>query len=194
MRHLWWRDPTLFTVPIEDILIDPDSRDHIPRVLRALQAIWMRPEIRDRILTIIQSQVGKGIRQDTGRPGMTCWSILVLLLLKQSMKATFDLVTELSNQRKNLRIMLQVETEYKDALRFKRQTITQNVGLISEASWQQINEIVVEMGYNLMANSKATPEQGSCDLCVVETNVRFPTDVRLLHDATWKLLQRSYKA
>ena len=194
MRNLWWKDPTLFTVPIEDILIDPDSRDHIPRVLRALQAIWMRPEIRDRILTIIQGQVGKGIRQDTGRPGMTYWSIFVLLLLKQSMKATFDLVTELSNQHKNLRIMLQVETEYKDELRFKRQTITQNVGLISEASWQQINEIVVEMGYNLMANSKATPEQGSCDSYVVETNVRFPTDVRLLHDATWKLLRRSYKA
>ncbi len=43
------------------------------------------------------------------------------------------------------------------------------------------------MGYNLMANSKATPEQGSCDSYVVETNVR------LLHDATWKLLRRSCK-
>ena len=194
MRNLWWRDPIFLTVPIEDILIDPDSRDHIPRVLRALQAIWVRPEIRYRILKIIQRQVGNGIRQDTGRPGMTYWSILVLLLLKQSMKATFDRVTELSNQHENLRIMLQVETEHKDEFRFKRQTITQNVGLISEASWQQINEIVVEMGYNLMANSKATPEQGSCDSYVVETNVRFPTDVRLLHDATWKLLRHSCKA
>ncbi len=65
---------------------------------------------------------------------MTYRSIFVLLLLKQSIRASFDLVTELAHQYRNLRILLQVETEYENMFRFKRQMITKNVGSVSEAS------------------------------------------------------------
>ena len=109
-------------------------------------------------------------------------------MLKQAKKSTFDEVTELANQHRNLRILLQLEKEYKDDFRFTRQTITKNIGLVNEASWQRINDVVVGLGYDLMAGSQSVPEQGSCDSYVVET------DVRLLYDATRKCLEDSHKA
>ena len=129
MRSTINRSPTLGVVPIEEIEIDVDSRDDIPRILRALQEIWQRPQSRDRILQVIQDQVGDGVRQDTGRPGMSYWMIFVLLLFKQALNIDFDRLTELANQHQSLRQMLQLDLLGGQPIRLKRQAIIKNVGL-----------------------------------------------------------------
>ena len=186
--------PTLGVIPIEDIKLDVNSRDDIPRILRSLQEIWQQPDLRDRILQVIQDQVGDGVRQDTGRPGMGCWRIFVLLLFKQVLNIDFDRLTELANQHQSLRQMLQLDPWDEKPVHFKRQAIIKNVSLVSEASWERINAMILEFGYAVMAPSKAGPEQVSCDSYVVETEVRFPMDVRLLYKATQKFMKLSSKA
>ncbi len=194
MRNTINRSPTLGVVPIEEIELDVDSRDDIPRILRALQEIWQRPGSRDQILQVIQDQVGDGVRQDTGRPGMSYWMIFVLLLMKQALNIDFDRLTELANQHQSLRQMLQLDLLDGHTVRLKRQAIIKNVSLVSASSWQRINAMILEFGYAVMAPSEAGPEQVSCDSYVVETEVRFPMDVRLLYDATQTWMKRSAKA
>lgn len=186
--------PTLGVVPIEDIEIDVDSRDDIPRVLRALQEIWSRRRCRDQILQVIQDQVGAGVRQDTGRPGMSYWMILVLSLLKQALNIDFDRLTELANQHEGLRQMLQVDLLDGQKIRFTRQAIINNVSLVHEESWQRINATIIAFGYAVLAPTQKGPQQVSCDSYVVETEIRFPMDVRLLYDATRTFMKQSSKA
>ena len=101
--------PRLVWFSIKDIEIDLDSQNDIPRILRMLQEIWVRPDFRDRILQVIQDQVGEGVRQDTGRPGMNYWRIFVLCLFKQALKIDFDWLTELANEHQSLRRMMQLD-------------------------------------------------------------------------------------
>ncbi len=55
MRKRIHRTPTAFTTTIEEIQVDLDSRDHIPRVVRTLQEIWMRPDDRNAILGLAKN-------------------------------------------------------------------------------------------------------------------------------------------
>ena len=124
------------------------------------------------------------MRQDTGRPGMEYWKIFVLFLFKQALHIDVDRLTELANQHQSLRQMLRLDLLGCQPARFTRQAIIHNVSLVNEASWQRINAIIIEFGYTVLAPFQEGPEQVSCDSYVVETEVRFPMDVRLLYDAT----------
>ena len=154
MRTKINKSSTLGVIPIEDIEIDVDSRDDIPRSLRALQEIWQKPDLRDQILQVIQNHVGDGVHQDTGRPGMGYWTIFVLLLFKQVLNIDFDRLTELANQHQTLRQMLQLDLLDENPVRFERQVIIKNVSLVSEASWQRIHAMILEFGCVVMVPSR----------------------------------------
>ncbi len=57
--------PTLGMNPIEDLFVDPKSRDDIPRMILALQSIWMNCDLRDQIVTYLQKVIEEGTDQNT---------------------------------------------------------------------------------------------------------------------------------
>lgn len=61
-----------------------------------------------------------------------------------------------------------------------------NVTLITEETWEKVNTVIVEFGPVMLGVPKEAPLELRCDSFAVETHVRHPTDVRLLHDATQK--------
>ena len=85
MRVAYRRTNTLGVIPIEKIEIDTKSRDDRPRILLALQKLWKNKRLRDRVLAILEKEIGDGIDQDVGRPGMSYWRIYVIGVLKQSL-------------------------------------------------------------------------------------------------------------
>ncbi|MFT5405534.1 MAG: hypothetical protein ACI9DF_004384 [Verrucomicrobiales bacterium] len=63
--------------PIESVSVPLNSRDELPPVLAGLQWVFKTPEINEQILALLERQI-VGDKQETGRPGMDLWHILVL--------------------------------------------------------------------------------------------------------------------
>lgn len=66
--------------------------------------------------------------------------------------------------------------------------IRDNIGLIDDEMLEQINDIVVEAGHQLV-KKKDEKLNVKIDSYVLESNVHFPTDINLLYDAARKSLQ-----
>ncbi len=90
MRAQFDTEPTLGMNAIEDLFVDPNSRDDIPRMILALQSIWMNCDLRDQIVTYLQKVIGEGTDQSVGRPGLNYWRIFVLAVLKCGLDCDFD--------------------------------------------------------------------------------------------------------
>jgi hypothetical protein len=83
MREIIKPQLALGVVDIAAIQLDPLSRDDIPRLLSGLQYIYMQPQVREEVFTMLRDVVpvnaeGQPVSVDTGRPGMAQWQILVL--------------------------------------------------------------------------------------------------------------------
>ena len=70
------------------------------------------------------------------------------------------------------------------------QTVKDNVCLFTPELLDEINQLIVKGGHDLVLcgqNSKKKDDvalHGRCDSFVLETDVHYPTDINLLDDAT----------
>jgi hypothetical protein len=183
---------------IADIRLDPKSRDDIPQILRGLQHIFITPELREAVFTILaevlpERQIeGKAVKADpnTGRPGMTQWQILVLGVLRLGLNADYDRIQELANEHKTLRKMLG-HSDWADENYYNLQTLKDNLRLFTPEILDRLNRVIVRAGHQAL---KKKPEEGivgRCDSFVVETDVHFHTDINLLLDAIRKVIEIS---
>jgi len=78
-----------FKKDIADITFDLTCRDEIPKVLLGLQYIYATSSVREKVFNELSSIVPKKI-QETGRPGMDLWKILVLGTLRLNCNWDFD--------------------------------------------------------------------------------------------------------
>ncbi len=171
---------------IADIKFDLASRDEIPKLLIGLQYIYCTPAIRETVFNILKAIVPKK-SQETGRPGMDLWKILVLGVLRLNCNWDFDKVHEMANSHNKIRQMLghsEIDFESSYAL----QTIRDNIALLTPEVLDEINQIVVKAGHSLITNQKVAVLKGSCDSFVVETDAHYPTDINLLFDAIRKMI------
>ncbi len=66
MRAQFDTEPTLGMNSIEDLFVDPKSRDDTSQIILALQSIWMATDLRDRIVMYLQEAIGENTDQNTG--------------------------------------------------------------------------------------------------------------------------------
>jgi len=171
---------------IADIEFDLESRDEIPKLLMGLQYIYNTPSIRAKVFDILK-QIVPQKSQETGRPGMDLWKILVLGTLRLNCNWDFDKVHEMANNHYNLRRMLGHRDRDFDS-KYALQTIRDNLVLLTPAILDEINQIVVNTGHSIVTTKKDQELKGSCDSFVVETDVHYPTDTNLLFDAMRKMI------
>jgi hypothetical protein len=145
---------------IAAIVIDPKSRDDIPQLLRGLQYMYTEASLRQRVFAILEEVMpdrvdGKGkASNQTGRPGMEQWKILVLGVLRLGLDADYDRIQELANQHKTIRQMLG-HSDWLDEQVYELQTIRDNVSLFTPELLDRINQEVVRTGHSLL---KKTPK------------------------------------
>jgi hypothetical protein len=167
------------------------SRDELPPVLKALQYIFVTPELNRQVFELLEKKICADKKQ-TGRKGMDLWHILVLAVVRHALSTNWDRLEYVANFDILVRQLLGVYVENfrVEKKEFAYQTIIDNVSLIDEAMLQEINHIVVVHGHNLFKKK----ESGVLELALktdsyaVETNVHFPTDLNLLWDSTRKSL------
>ena len=181
MRQVLNPQLKLGQVDIGSIEFDLQSRDDIPQILRGLQHIYTTPAIREAVFVYLEQIIPEEVDTQTGRPGMELWDILVLGTLRVNLNCDYDRVMELANEHRTLRQMLGHGLVDEDA-QYRLQTIKDNVRLFTPQVLDGINQIVVKAGHRELGVEEA-PLAGRCDSFVVETDVDFPTDTRLLVDA-----------
>ncbi len=177
----------LEATPIEELKIPTRSRDEMPPVLRALQYIYTTPELNQKIFELLESKVTLG-KKRTGRPGMTLWEILVLATIRLTRDADYDHLHYMATTDNLIRGLLGACRFGETNKDYSLQSIKDNIGLIDDETLEQVNDLVVEAGHELI-KKKDEKLNVKIDSYVLESNVHFPTDVNLLYDAARKCLQ-----
>lgn len=173
-------------IDVSQIKFDLRSRDDIPKVLRGLQHLYMNETLREKVFAMLENEIAPKVSKRTGCPGMPLWRILVFGVLRLDLNIDYDRLHELSNQHRTLRQMLG-HSLYDEDREYAYQTLVDNVGLLTPALLDKLNQIIVEEGHALIKKDDAAL-RGRCDSFVVETNVHFPTDISLLWDAMRKAM------
>ncbi len=175
-------------VNISDIDINSRSRDDIPAILKGLQYIYVTPEAREKVFSVLEKTLDPSVSTDIGRPGMELWKTFVLAVLKLGLNCDFDRLQELANHHSTIRQMLG-HSDWEDTPLYKLQTIIDNVSKLKPSVLADINQVIVESGHEVAKKKPGDVLRTRCDSFVVETDVHYPTDINLLWDAMRKVIE-----
>ena len=194
MRTLFEQQLKIGVEPISKVRIPDITRDELPPVLKALQYIFVTPELNEKVFKIL-SQVFKNVDLNKGRNGMGGWEILVLAVIRNCLDTNYDRLCDFANHHELVRRMMGVYTYFgHEPVRqeYGLQTIKDNVRLLTEDLINQINALVVESGHSLVKKKEGQKLNINVDTYALESNVHFPTDLNLLWDSIRKVIAISY--
>ena len=192
--------------PVEEMEIDQlelelDSRDDIPQLIEGLRYIFVTPSLQQEVFEILTGMFPPALDLDNGRPGMALWSILVMGVLRLGLNCDYDRLHNLVNNHRTIRQILG-HGEVDDGQCYSLQTLKDNVVLFTPEILDQVNQAVVKAGHQLIRKNQQKDShrlaavlpvkdklKGRCDSFVVETNVEYPTDTRLLFEAVRKTIE-----
>ena len=187
MRKVIEKQLKIGQVDISNIQIDINCRDEIPLLLLGLQAIYTDRHLRNEIFDILKNIIPKYVDTGNGRPGMDLWKILVLGTLRLNCNWDYDKLHNIANNHKTVREFLG-HTIFEFDQSYALQTLKDNICLFTPEVLDEINQVVVKAGHNLLRESADSALKGRCDSFVVETDVHYPTDINLLLDAIGKVV------
>lgn len=188
MRQRFEQQMRIATVSISEVKFPLKSRDELPPVLKALQHIFITPELNEKVFALLEEKICKG-KKKTGRKGMDLWHLFVLAVIRHTLDTNWDRLHMVANYDELCRSVLGVHgsTFYGEKIDFNYQSILDNVSLLDEKLLEEINGIVVEAGHQLI-KKKEEDIRLKTDSYALETNVHFPTDLNLLWDSLRKCL------
>lgn len=155
MRQRFQQQATFGITPISEVKFPLRSRDELPPVLKALQHIFVTPELNEKVFALLEKKVLKD-KKKTGRKGMDLWHILVLAVIRHTLDTNWDRLEHIANYDVLLRKILGVHVEKFgiEEIEFAYQTMIDNVSLIDDELLRQINLMVIEHGHNLLKKKK----------------------------------------
>jgi hypothetical protein len=153
MRKVIHKQLNLGEIGIPAIEIDLKSRDDIPQVLLGLQYIYETIKLREKVFTVLEKILPEKINKENGRPGMELWRIFVLGVLRVNLNWDYDRLCEMANQHRNIRKILG-HGGFDDDFMYTRRTIINNVSLFTPEVLDEINQIVVKAGHDLVKKKR----------------------------------------
>ena len=153
MRKRFEQQRKLGVISISEVKLPLKSRDELPPILRALQHIYVTPELNEEVFRILEERVQKG-KKKTGRYGMELWHILVLSVVRLGLDANYDRLEDFANHHNLIRQIMGVETGFGEGRVFSMQSIKDNISLLDEETIRQINEVVISSGHQLVKKKR----------------------------------------
>jgi len=176
--------------PVAEVHLNVNCRNEKIPILRALQHIYSRPEVRDPILRVIARDVNGESKANCGRPGLSYWEIMVLAAARLGCNYDYDELADLAENHRALRQVMGIgdweeKADGENKNRFDWRRIEDNVTLLRPETLEKINQAIVAEGHRLEAKAAETVR---ADSFVAETNVHYPTDSNLIRDGLRKIL------
>jgi hypothetical protein len=170
--------------PVLNVRLNLHCRDEIVPILRALQHIYSRPELREDILRAIARDVNRTSSRKRGRSGLHYWQILVLAAVRLGCDLDYDKLQDLAEQHRALRQMMGIG-DWDEHTTFDWRRIRDNLTKIRPETLERINHLVVAAGHELAPEAAQTVR---ADSFVVQTNIHYPTESSLIRDGLRKIL------
>jgi len=190
MRKRFEQQFSLAMFPISETKINLKCRDASQKIALALVEIYSNTDYNEMILSILEKHILKNTK-NTGRPGMDLWQIFVMAQFRVGLNLSYDRLHHMANSDRMFRQLLGVEsTDFgQKIIEFGYQNILDNMSLLSEELLKELNEVIVNFAHKEVFKKKDNQELAlKTDSYVVESNVHFPTDYKLLWDCCRKSL------
>jgi transposase, IS5 family len=188
MRKAFDRQRRLDCPAVANVSLNFNCRNETVPLLRALQHIYGTPKVRDAILGAIARDVNGQSNAKLGRPGMSYWEILVLAGARLGCDYDYDQLQDLAENHRALRQVMGIgdwQGEEQGEKRFDWRRIENNLVLLRPETIEHINRAIIQEGHRLEPKAAETIRG---DSFVVETNIHYPTDSRLIVDGLRKVL------
>jgi len=188
MRKAFDRQRRLDCQSVAKVPLNLNCRNETIPILRGLQHIYSTPKVRDSILKAIARDVNGKSSAKHGRPGLSYWEILVLAAARLGCGYDYDQLQDLAENHRALRQVMGIgdwESEEVDKKRFDWRRIESNVNLLRPETIEAINQAIIQEGHRLEPEAAQTVRG---DSFVVQTNIHYPTDSRLIADGLRKVL------
>ena len=155
MRQRFSLQQRLGTIPIDKVSLSTKSRDELPAILRGLQEIFQRPELREPILTLLDERINSG-KKATGRPEMELWQILVMGVVRLGLDTNYDRLEDMLNNHKSIRGILGIEVDhgFGPGKQYSLQSIKDNLALFEEDLLKELNTLVVGAGHKSLKKKR----------------------------------------
>jgi transposase, IS5 family len=176
--------PRLDCPPVDAVSLNLNCRDEIIPILRALQHVYGREQLRRELLDLIGADVNRKSDPDLGREGLSYWTIMVLAAVRLGCDFDYDKLQDLAEQHRTLRLMMGIG-DWEERVDFDWRRIRDNLCLLQPTTLEKINHIVVAAGHELAPKAI---EAVRGDSFVVETNIHYPTESSLIRDGLDKVV------
>ena len=107
MRQRFEQQMSLRTIAISNAKFPLKSRDELPPVLKALQYIFVTPELNEKVFSLLENKIVAD-KKKTGRPGMDLWHIFVLAVVRHTLSTNWDRLEHLANYDQMVREIMGV--------------------------------------------------------------------------------------
>lgn len=196
MRNRFEQQFVLGKLLIEDTIIPTAKRiGPLPALYAALKEIFVNPEWNEKIFKILDDAI-LSENNHTGRPGMNLWQIFVLAQVRLCQNISYDDLHYAVNSDRILRQLIGIESNYEysqEVEEISYQRIKDNVGLLTDETVKQLNSVIVDFGHHVYKKKEEEVLLLKTDSFVVESNVSFPSDYKLLWDASRKAIDMVLK-
>jgi hypothetical protein len=153
MRRRFEVNPGLSITPIESVKLPLKSRDELPPVLLALQTIFVNPAYHQKMFSIVSPVILRDKKQ-TGREGMSIWEVIVLSVIRLTLNTNYDRLLWIANSDKYVRQLMGIEGGFNgfssEEKQYSLTALKENIGLLKLETIQQINTLVLEVGYDYL--------------------------------------------
>ena len=140
--------------PINQILINPKSKNSLDQLIAALKEIYCNKEYNNKIFSIIEKYLPK-VNHKNGRPGMNLWTIFVFSQVRLCLNESYSMLHNLSNNHRLLRQLIGIENEYGvEPYTFEYQNIYDNVSKLNPDMLKELNEVIVDFGHKEVFKKK----------------------------------------
>jgi transposase, IS5 family len=184
MRKTFARQRRLDCPSIDEVELNLECRHELIPILRALQHIYSRPEIRDGILDLIAEDINRDSRTDCGREGLDYWQVLVLAAVRLGCNLNYDQLQDLAEEHRKLRQVMGVG-QWDERISFHWQRIRDNVCLLRPSTIVAISQAIVAEGHRLEPDAA---KKVRADSFVAETNIHWPSESSLIRDGLQKVI------
>ena len=184
MRKAFSQQRRLDCRGIDDVQLNLECRHESIPILKALQHVYSRPEVRDHLLHLIAQDVNHHSRPDCGREGFDYWQVLVLAAVRLGCNYNYDQLQDVAEEHRALRQMMGIG-DWDEDTSFNWRRIHDNVCLLQPATIDALSQALVAEGHR-MEPEAAKKVRG--DSFVAETNIHWPTESSLIRDGLRKIL------